>query len=135
MVRHKRAHAIPNQTFSIKDQDGTEIPVEAWDDYVDKGKRGSHRRALSAKLFNKVLCIVYEHYLSSDSQITREYWRKMIYGDLKKSKLVQETLAIARRSNISIARSTAYKIAAEIQTATKAFDSALIKKNSGEGHT
>jgi hypothetical protein len=135
MVRHKRAHAIPNQTFSIKDQDGTEIPVEVWDEYVGKGKRGSHRRALSAKLFDKVLYIVYENYLSSDSPITREYWRKMIYGDLPRSKLVQETLAIARRSKICIGRSAVYKIAAEIQIAARAFDNALIKKNSGKCQT
>jgi hypothetical protein len=132
MVRRKTPHAIPKQTFLIEDQAGTKTLVEVWEDYPEKGKRGSHRRAMSAKLFDKMLHAVDQHYLSSGSPITREYWRKMIYGELPKSKLVQETLAIARRSNISIGRTAAYEITGEIQKATKAFDNALIEKNSGK---
>jgi hypothetical protein len=135
MVRRKIPHALPSKTFSIKDQAGTEVLVEVWDDYVDKGKRGAHRRALSTKLFDMMLQAVDEHYFSSNSPTTREHWRKMIYGDLSRSQLVQETLAIARRSKMRIGRSAAYKIAAEIQIAARAFDNALIKKNSGKCQT
>lgn len=132
MVRRKKPHAIPKQTLSIKGQAGEEILIEIWDDYPEKGKRGAHRRAVSAKLFDKMLHAVYQHYLNSSSPITREHWRRMIYGELPKSKLVQETLATARRSNISIGRTAAYEVTGEIQKATKAFDNALIEKNSGK---
>jgi len=132
MVRRKIPHAIPTESLSIKDQAGGEILVEVWDDYPEKGKRGTHRRALRSKLFDKMLNVADNRYLSSNSPQSREHWRKMIYGELPKSKLVQETLATARRSNISIGRTAAYEVTGEIQKATKAFDNALIEKNSGK---
>ncbi len=131
MVRRKAPHAVPKQTFSIEDDAGTKIPVEVWEDYPDKGKRGAHRRAVSTELFDKMFHAVDAHYFSSESPITREHWRKMIYGELPKSKLVREAQAVARRASIHVGRTTAYEVAGEIQRATIALDNALKLKNSG----
>ncbi len=130
MVRRKIPHAIPKKTFSIKDQAGEERSFEIWDDYPEKGKRGSHRRALRFKLFDKMMKATDDHYLNSNSPQSREHWRKMIYGVLPKSKLVQEAQAVARRSNVHVGRTLAYEIAGEIQRATIAFDEALKQTNS-----
>lgn len=130
MVRRKIPHAIPKEAFSIKDQAGEEIHVEIWDEYPDKGKRGSHRRALRSKLFDKMLQATDDHYLNSNSPQSREHWRKMIYGELPKSMLVREAQAVARRSSINVGRTTVYEVAGEIQRAMKAIDEALKQKNS-----
>ncbi len=124
MVRRKKPYAIPVDSFSIEHPVGGTTLVEIWDEYPDKGARGAHRRAVRHQLFDKVMSVVDDRYLSSDSPRVREYWRRMIYGEAPLSKLVQEIQSICRQKNISAGRTLVHEVARDIQTATKAFDNA-----------
>lgn len=129
MVRRKKPHAIPVDSFSIEPTVGVTTLVQVWEEYPDKGARGAHRRAVRHQLFDKVMEIVDKHYLSSDSPRVREHWRKIIYGEVPLSALVREIQSVSRQKNISAGRTLVHEVARDIQKATKAFDNALREKN------
>lgn len=129
MVRRKKSHVTPVDSFLIEPLVCEATLVQVWEEYPDKGARGAHRRAVRYQLFDKVLEIVEKRYLSSDSPIVREHWRKMIYGEVPLSALVQEIQSVSRQKNISAGRTLVHEVARDIQKATKAFDNALRQHN------
>jgi hypothetical protein len=130
MVRRKKLHDLPAEAFLMEGDDGDTVLIEIWVDYPEKGQQGTHRRQVRSKLFDKVMNAVDYSYLSSQSPITREHWRKMIYDEVPLSKFANEIKSIARRSGFSVGRTLVYELAREIQAATKAFDQALAIKSS-----
>jgi hypothetical protein len=124
MTRSKKDPILPIKTFSFEDE-GQQYIAEIWEHYPEEGKRGTHRRSRRAQIFDLALNAIAESYYFSNNPARKELTKRSLYNPKFNKELLAKIQELCKAKRIGVARTTVYKVAADVKKALKAMDNAI----------
>ena len=127
MPRAKKSKIQPIES-GVFELNGEERGFDVWKNHADEGTTGAHTRSKRSKVFDAVVghC---ENALTGNSNITKQYISRLIYGPETLTAFGKVIITIAKKENIVIGKTLAEEIAQDIRITYKALNAALAAKN------